>query len=213
MEVEQRSEEWFEARLGKATASRFKDILAKIGKGEAAARRNYRAQLVIERITGKTPDRFQSMAMMWGQETEDLAAVMYSLRTGRATEAVGFLEHATLAAGASPDRLVGKDGSIEIKCLNSANHIEVLKTQNILPEYVAQVQGQMWIACRPWCDFVSFDPDMPENAQIFIQRIYRDEEYIKNLETEVVAFLEEVNADVKFLLEYKAAKPKETKRV
>lgn len=213
MEIEQRSDEWFEMRRGKATASRFKDILAKIGKGEAAARRNYRAQLVVERITGKTPDRFTSVAMVWGQETEDLARLMYSLKTGNKVTQVGFIEHTTLAAGASPDGLTPKLGCVEIKCLNTANHIEVLKTQNILPEYVPQVQGQLWIAARKWCDFVSFDPDMPDNAQLFIQRIYRDEDYIAKLETEVTRFLEETDAEEQMLLNYQFSKPKAVRHV
>lgn len=211
MEIEQRSDEWFEARRGKATASRFKDVLAKIGKGEAAARRNYRAQLVIERITGKTPDRFISAAMVWGQETEDLAAVMYSLRTGNLVEKVGFIESTILQAGASPDGLVGKEGTLEIKCFNTANHIEALKTGVMPAEHMPQVQGQLWLSARQWCDFVSFDPDMPENAQIFIQRIERDEVYILKLKSEVAAFLEEVDADVAFLTNY-GKKLKEAKK-
>lgn len=201
--MEQRTDEWFEARLGKATASKFSDILAKLKSGgEAAGRRNYRAQLVVERITGKRPERFQSSAMEWGQDTEDLAKLEYRLRTGNEVEEVGFIEHATIAAGASPDGLVDKDGTLEIKCLNTANHIEVLKANLVPTDHYAQIQGQLWITGRSWCDFVSFDPDMPEHAQIFIQRVERNDDYIANLAAEVVLFLQEVDADVEFLNSY-----------
>lgn len=203
MEIEQRSDEWFERRLGKATASRFKDILAKIGKGEAMARRNYRAQLVVERLTGKTPDRFVSAAMVWGQQTEDLAALMYSFKTKNPVDKVGFIESVTLQAGASPDGLIGEEGTLEIKCFNTANHIETLRTGMMPSVHIPQVQGQLWLSARRWCDFVSFDPDMPDNAQIFIQRIERDEGYIKALEAEVTTFLKEVDAEVEFLVGYK----------
>lgn len=206
MEIEQRSEAWFAARLGKATASRYKDVLAKIGKGEAAARRNYRAQLVVERLTGQQADRFTSPFMEWGTDTEDLARITYSLRTGNKVDLVGFLEHDTIVTGASPDGLVGDDGTIEIKCMSTANHIEVLRKQMVLPEYIAQIQGQLWVAKRKWCDFTSFEPTLPDNAQIFIQRIYRDEVFIANLETEVAQFMQEVGEEVKFIETYKPTK-------
>lgn len=202
--MEQRSDEWFEARLGKATASHFKDIMA-VGKNGAplAGRKNYRAQLVIERTTGKRPERFSTPAMDWGTETEDLARLTYSLETGNEVQSVGFIESTIMKAGASPDGLVGEDGTIEIKCLNTANHIEVLKGQQVPADYFAQIQGQLWIAKRQWCDFISFDPDMPENAQIFIKRVERDEAYINDLKVAVSMFLDEVDADEEFLKNYK----------
>lgn len=211
MDIEQRSPEWYEARLGKATASRFKDILAKIGRGEAAARRNYRAQLVVERITGQQAERFTSSYMEWGTETEDLARITYELRSGNRVEQVGFIEHPDIAAGASPDGLIGKDGALEIKCMNTANHIDVLRNQSVLPEYIPQIQGQLWITRRKWCDFVSFEPTMPANAQIFIERVYRDDAFIKNLLVETSLFLHEVDDDMKFLLNYKAPAPAKKK--
>jgi predicted phage-related endonuclease len=200
--VEQRTQDWYEARLGKATASRFKDILATIGKGEAAARRNYRAQIVVERLTGNTPDRFNSAAMEWGSETEELAKTIYMMKTDIAVEDAGFYQHPTIAAGASPDGLIGTDGLLEIKCRNTANHIETLKTGYVPLEYIPQIQGQLWLTSRKWCDFVSFDPDMPENAQIFIRRINREEEYIQRLERQVITFLKEVDADVNYIKSY-----------
>lgn len=203
MDIEQRSDEWYQARLGKATASRFKDVLATLKSGgEAATRRNYRAQLVIERLTGERAERFRSEYMDWGTETEDLARITYSLKTGNKVEQVGFIEHKKLATGASPDGLVDEDGTIEIKCMNTANHIDVLKTQRALPEYIPQIQGQLWITGRKWCDFVSFEPTLPANAQIFVQRVYRDETFIAELILAVEQFLRELDADVAFLEQY-----------
>lgn len=206
--IAQRTDEWFAARLGKATASRFKDILKTNRDGSfTAARKNYRAELLIERLTGRKSERVKTAAMEWGQDTEELAATTYMMRTGRIVEPANLLLHDWLLAGASPDGLVGDDGTIEIKCFNTANHIEALKNNAMPPEHMPQVQGQLWIADRTWCDFISFDPELPERAQIFIQRIMRDEIYIKNLELEVSMFLDEVDADKQFLESYE---PKES---
>lgn len=204
MDIEQLTDEWFEARLGKATASHFEDIVG-VGKNGAplAGRKNYKMQLVLERVTGLTPDRFQTGAMGWGTDTEDLAAMAYALETNNGVTKAGFIEHSFMAAGASPDRLVGEDGGLEIKCLNSANHLEILKTQEVPSEHIAQIQGNLWITGRKWWDFASFDPDMPENAQLFVKRVLPDEAYINNLKVEISMFLDEVDADVAFLTNYK----------
>jgi putative phage-type endonuclease len=203
-QIEQRSEAWFEIRLGKATASRFKDILSTLKSGtESAGRKNYRAQLVVERLTGAQAERFKSAAMEWGTETEELARTMYLLKTGNLADEVGFIQHNSLEAGASPDGLVGEDGTIEIKCYNTANHIQALRDDAMPKEHMAQVQGQLWMTGRKWCDFISFEPTLPANAQIFIRRIYRDDTYISNLEIEVAKFLEEVDSDVEFIKHYK----------
>lgn len=198
----QRTDEWFADRLGKATASRFGDVLAKIRSGESAQRRNYRAQLVIERITEQPIDNYTSKEMQWGIETEAVARMEYELRNGVSVTEEGFMQHKKLMAGASPDGLVGKDGQIEIKCPNSATHIETLKRQDIPAQYIPQVQGQMWISGRKWNDFVSFDPRMPDNAQYFCIRVERDEDYIKNLEAEVAQFLIEVEEELQFIKTY-----------
>lgn len=201
--IQQRTDEWFEARRGKATASRFGDVLAKTKAGvEGAGRRNYRAELVIERITGLSPERYSSRDMEWGAETEDLAALAYTLRTGIDTAEAPFVEHPAILAGASPDRFVGTEGLLEIKCPKSGNHIATLKANKMPPEHMPQVQGQLWMTVRQWCDFVSYDPNMPANAQLFIERVYRDEEYIRMLENEVSMFLEEVAAEVEFVKGY-----------
>ena len=209
--IEQCSDAWFEARLGKATASRFKDVLAKLKSGtEPATRKNYRAQLVVERLTGQKAERFTTAAMDWGVETESLARLSYTLATTNLVDEVGFIQHAFLQAGASPDGLIGLDGTLEIKCRLTANHIETLKLGHMPPEHTAQVQGQLWLTGRNWCDFVSFDPTLPENAQLFIERIARDDDYIKMLELEVALFLDEVEADVEFLQQYKLSRTTES---
>ncbi|WP_104658044.1 lambda exonuclease family protein [Ralstonia insidiosa] len=194
--MEQRTEEWYAARLGRATASNFGKVLAKIKTGEAADRRNYRAQLVIERLTGNRQEGYSNAAMQWGTEQEPFARIAYMADRGVDVQEIGFIQHETLMAGCSPDGLIGADGLIEIKCPVSATHIETLKTQHMPLEHMPQVQGQMWIAGREWCDFVSYDPRMPEKLQMFVQRIPRDEQYIKALAFEIERFLEEVAAEV-----------------
>lgn len=199
---DQRSDDWFEARLGRATASRFKDVMTSIKSGESAARKNYRAELVAERLTGNREEGFTSAAMQWGVDNEDTARLRYELATDNDVDECGFFTHDSLMAGASPDGLIGEVGVLEIKCPNSATHIETLKTQRVPYQYYWQVIGQMWITNRQWCDFVSFDPRMPDNAQLFIIRVERDEEAVKRLATEVEAFLNEVDIDTEFIRKY-----------
>lgn len=201
--VEQGSPEWFEARLGKATASRFSDIISKIKTGESAQRKNYRAELVAERLTGERIDIYKTAAMQWGTETEPLARLKYSLLTGDDAEECGFFAHESLMAGASPDGLIGDEGALEIKCPNSATHIDTLRKGSVPYQYYWQVMGQLWITERKWCDFVSFDPRLPENAAFLKIRVYRNEQKIKELEAEVVDFLESVESDIAFVKNYK----------
>lgn len=199
---DQRTEEWFKARLGRATGSRFKDVMTTIKSGEPAARKNYRTELAIERLTGERLEGFTTSAMQWGIDTEPLARLQYELATGNQTEECGFFAHPTLMAGASPDGLIGEDGVLEIKCPNSATHVEALKKNDVPYLYYWQIQGQMWITGRKYCDFVSFDPRMPENAQLFIKRIERDDERISDLEATVKEFLESVDREVQYIETY-----------
>lgn len=192
---EQGTEEWFAARVGIATASGFADILAKIKSGEAATRRNYRAQLVVERLTKKPIPTFQSAAMRQGIEREPDARMAYMIKTGLVVEQVGFLRHEELEAGASPDGLIEKDGGLEIKCPELATHLSYLKLNTEPPEYTAQIQGNLWISEREWWDFCSYNPDFPENLQLVIRRVYRNEAYIKTLADEVARFMDEVRAE------------------
>lgn len=195
----QGTEEWLAERVGFATASRFKDIMATIKTGEAAARRNYRAQLVVERLTGKQQDSFQNDAMRHGTETEPDARIAYEATTGKLVGEVGFIKHNIISAGCSPDGLIGEDGGLEIKCpYQTAIHIETLLT-GMPSEHIAQIQGAMWITGRKWWDFVSFDPRLPEHLQLRIERIERDASFIAKLESQVEIFLREVNENVRAL--------------
>lgn len=194
--MKQREDDWFKARLGKATASRFGDIMAKTRTGYSASRKNYKAQLVIERLTGEVTESYTNGAMQWGIDTEPLARVAYELSSGNDVEQCGSIDHFELEAGASPDGLIGEDGIVEIKCPNSATHIEYLKSKELPREYKAQVQGQLWITERKWADFVSYDPRMPEHLQLKIIRVERDEDYIDELYKEVVDFLNEVQKEL-----------------
>lgn len=195
----QRSEEWFKERLGKVTASRIGDILATIRNGNwAASRKNYAAQLVTERLTGKAPEPYQSEAIQWGQDQEEHAKRAYTERTGSEVVDTGFVNHPTVAmSGASPDGLVGEDGLIEIKCPNTATHIETfLEREEVKEQYRLQMLWQMACTGRKWCDFVSFDPRMPEDMQLFIKRFERDDAEIKQVEKAVEEFLREVGSTV-----------------
>lgn len=197
--IEQRTIDWFQARLGKATASKFNDIM----KGpRLAGWKNYRAELAAQRLTGKIEEGFTSAPMQWGIDNEPLARLHYTLRSRNTVESCGFFEHEEIAAGASPDGLIGEDGTLEIKCPNTATHIATLRTGKVPFEYVSQVQGQLWITGRKWADFVSFDPRLPENANLIIVHVERDETYIKELDALVRAFLLEVEEEVKFVSEY-----------
>ena len=197
----QQSPEWFAARLGKATASRFKDVLATIKTGEAATRRNYRMQLVVERLTGQKEEGYTNAAMQWGNDNEPLARIAYEVKTGLLVTQADFVDHPTLMAGASPDGIIGDDGGLEIKCPHqSAVHIETIQS-GMPSEHMPQVQGAMWITGRKWWDFVSYDPRMPEHLQLYVQRIERDEKYIADLEAKVTAFLCEVESTIKQLNE------------
>lgn len=202
--MEQRSEEWFKARLGKATGSRFNDVMTTLRSGgEAAARKNYRAELVAERLTGVRNEMWTSPAMQWGIDNEPLARLAYELETGNEVEDAPFVPHPEMEAGVSPDGYIGKDGLIEIKCPNTATHIETLKKSEVPRQYIAQVQGQLWITGRKWCDFVSFDPRLPENAQMIVVRVESDPVYQAELEDEITDFLEGVDKECKFIKEYK----------
>ena len=198
--MEQRSDAWFAARCGKATGSRIADIVAKTKSGYSASRANYMAQLVVERMTGKVAESFSNAAMEWGTEQEPYARAAYEAHCGVLVDEVGMVEHPTVEmSGASPDGLVGEDGLVEIKCPTTATHIDTLMEKTAPKKYIDQMQWQMACTGRKWCDFVSFDPRMPEGLQLFVKRVERDDEYIAELESEVAAFLQEVSDKVEKL--------------
>lgn len=195
--MEQGSDEWFAARLGKVTASRVADIIAKTKSGPAATRANYAAQLIAERLTGQKGESFSNAAMQWGVDKEPEARSAYTFRTDCDVVEIGFIDHPTIAmTGASPDGLVGDDGMVEFKCPNTATHLDTLQSETVPTKYLTQMQWQMACACRGWCDFVSYDPRLPEAMRLFIKRVPRDDAMISELEREVSAFLDEVEKRV-----------------
>lgn len=201
----QGSPEWLASRCGVASASRFAAIMATIKTGEAAERRNYRTDLVVERLTGKPLETFTTNAMKQGIEREPLARVAYETRTGNMVEQVGFCRHDVLLAGASPDGLIDEEGGLEIKCPERSAHLRYLQQDMEPPEYTWQIQGGMWITSRQWWDFVSYNPDFPQHLQLIVRRIKRNEEAIKKLAAEVVKFLAEVDAEVERVSNLKVA--------
>lgn len=202
--MEQRTDEWFAARLGKVTASRVADVIATTKTGYSASRANYMAQLVVERMTGKQTESFTNAAMEWGTNTEPLARAAYEAEKGLLVDETGLVDHPSIPmSGASPDGLVGNDGLIEIKCPNTATHIENLLSKSVDKKYITQMQWQMACTGRKWCDFVSFDPRMGEGLQMVVIRVDRDEDYIQMLETEIKKFLSEVESKIKQLEEIK----------
>ena len=195
--MEQKTDEWFAARLGKVTASRVADVIAKTKTGYSASRENYMAQLVVERLTNTQAESFTNAAMQWGTDQEPFARAAYELKMGVMVDETGLVDHPTIPmAGASPDGLVGEDGLVEIKCPNTATHIDTLLTQTVPAKYITQMQFQMACTGRQWCDFVSFDPRMPAKAQIFVKRVLRDDVFIREVESEIKKFLAEVSAKV-----------------
>lgn len=200
--IEQGSKEWLELRLGKVTASRIADVLAKGKSGEALSREDYRYELVVQRLTGDPGESFTNAAMEWGTATEPQARIAYEAFADIFVEQVPFVLHPTIEwFGCSPDGLIGDKGLLEIKCPNSKTHIKYLNAGKPPAKYVPQMQCQMAVTGRKWCDFVSFDPRLPGDLQLFVVRLDRDEDYIKSMEAEVVKFLSEVETMFKQLKE------------
>ena len=198
----QRTEEWFQARLGKCTGSKFHDAVSFTRSGESSVRRNYRYQLIAERLTGVVQETYTSSAMQHGTDNEPVARFTYEMKTGYQVEEVGFIPSEELPdSGVSPDGLVGLDGCIEIKCPETATHIETLTSGKVPIKYREQVDGVMWVTGRKWCDFISYDPRLPEDLSIIIIRVERDEERIKQLKEYLKEFLDEVDQELMRVLE------------
>jgi putative phage-type endonuclease len=202
--IEQRTEEWFQQRLGKVTASRISDVIAKTKTGVSTSRQNYLVQLVSERITGKKGDSFVNQAMLDGIERESAARELYERARGVSVTEVGFFDHPTIAmSGASPDGAVNAEeegkyvGLIEIKCPIETTHTNTLISKSVPSKYIPQMQWQLACTNARWVDFVSYNPNFPEELQLFVARVDRDDSYIiGQLEVEVVKFLEEVEQTI-----------------
>jgi len=194
LDFPQGSVEWLQSRAGKVTASRISDVMAKIKTGESAARRDYKAQIIAEILTGRPQDDgYTNTAMQWGTDTEPLARVAYEAVTGVLVDQVGLVIHPTIErSGASPDGLVDR-GLVEIKCPKTATHLQYLLADTAPSQYQAQMLWQMACTERDWCDFVSFDPRLPENLQLKVIRFERDQKKIEEMEKEVLAFLAEAD--------------------
>lgn len=206
MSIVQGSPEWFADRLGKATASRIADIIAKTKSGYSTSRENYCVELALERITGNRQEMYINDAMKWGTDTEPLARAAYEARTGAIVDEVGMVPHPFIEmSGASPDGEIDDDGLIEIKCPNSATHMKTLLSKKPDGKYITQMMWQMACTGRKWCDFVSFDPRFPEHLQLFVTRVDRDDAVIKAMETEVATFLDDVAQMVSQLNEMEKA--------
>ena len=192
----QGSDEWFAARLGRVTASRVADVVARTKSGFGASRSTYMSELIVERLTDQRAESYTNSAMIWGTEKEPEARDAYAWRYDCEVMETGFVLHKTIAmSGASPDGLVSNLGLVEIKCPATATHIETLLSGSVPAKYVMQMQWQM--ACiegRHWCDFVSYDPRLPDAMRLFVKRLQRDEAMIADLEKQVIAFLEELDA-------------------
>lgn len=197
-DIEQRTDDWFAARLGKVTASSLHKVLARTKTGYGADRANYLTQLVLERVTNSKAEGYINAEMQWGIDQEPFARAAYEAHTGVLVDEVGFMPHPTIEmSGASPDGLVGDSGMVEIKCPSSKTALECwLSDDPVESKYFAQMQWQMACAGRAWCDYVVFDPRMPQKAQLFIHRVNRDNEWLATTEKEVVKFLAEVDAKV-----------------
>lgn len=200
-QVEQGSDAWKQLRLGKVTASRVADVIAKTKTGYSASRSNYEAQLICERLTGTVAESYTNSAMQHGTETEPLAIAAFEVKTGLTVNKIDFVDHPTIAnSGASPDGLIAEENSlIECKCPNTATHLDTLLSGKVPSKYITQMTWQMATTGRDACYFVSFDPRLPAHLQLFVQKVQYDPKYAAELEQEVIRFLDEVEQKIKQL--------------
>ena len=213
--MKQRTQEWFDARVGKVTASRVKDVMAK-GKRDnkpLKAREDYLAELVAERLSGQTFEHYVNAAMQWGIDTEPEARTTYELIKDEPVELVGFVQHPMISmAGASPDGLVGSQGLVEIKCPTTATHIKYLKAQEIPDDYTMQMIWQMICTGRTWCDFMSYDPRLPDPYRVFLKRlVLPTDDFVRAIESEVILFDKEVDGTIKKIKEAVSGHPRNAK--
>ena len=200
MTLIQRTDEWFQARLGKVTASRVADMTARTKSGWGALRVNYMYELLLERLTGRPTQSYQSQAMMVGVEREPDARIAYIIaRNINDVTEVGFVPHPKIdMAGCSPDGLVGDAGVLEIKCPAPPAHWQTLRSQQIDERYIKQIQFQLACTGRVWGDYVSWNPDFPAPMQFFWKRIPADDKMIAELEQATIDFLNEIDRELEW---------------
>jgi len=191
--IDQGSSEWHELRLGKITASRMSDVLSK-GRGSAPSKtaETYMMELLAEKLTGEPKPFFENDAMRWGTETEPQARAMYELKSGYDVKEVAFIERNDFV-GVSPDGLITECGMLEIKCPTTITQIKRALTDDYSKDYYTQIQCQLWVAEREWCDFVSFDPRLDVEAGYLLQRVARNEDFIGDMRIKTEAFIERMN--------------------
>ena len=194
IDAEQRSQAWFAARAGRLTGSRAADMMATIKSGEAAARRDYRMQLVCERLTGQPQeDGFVNAAMQRGIDLEPAALAAYESLTGSVVVRTGFLAHRAHRAGCSLDGSVGDfQGIVEVKCPKSSTHLGYLRHGGVPENYLPQITHNLWITGAQWCDFVSFDDRFLLPMQLFLARVHRSWIDLSAYESRAIKFLAEV---------------------
>ena len=204
-DIVQGSPEWMALRVGKIGGSRVSDVLTEGRNGESLTRRKYKNELIRERLTGRKLDTYKTPAMQRGIDLEPMARAWYEVKYNTFVDQVAIVLHPTIEGGqCSPDGIVEATNSlIEIKIPNPENHLDnILTGGKQLEQYYDQVMWQL--ACMPekeFCDLISFDPEMPDHLQGFVKRIYRDDEYIKNMEDKVILFLQEIETIVNNLKE------------
>lgn len=186
-ECDQRTEEWHALRLGRITGTGFSKVLA---KGQGKTRKSYMLQLAAERLTGESEDSYINEDMKRGMELEDEAFEFYEGVNLTPVQKVGFVERDEWI-GVSPDGLIGDDGLLELKCPRSTTHLTNIMDNRMPPTYKAQVQGQIWVCEKEWCDFTSYDPRV-KDKKMFTFRVFRDDNYLDNLEKECYTFVNEL---------------------
>lgn len=211
--AEQRTEEWRQERAGKITASNFAAAIAltpgegvyKSGprKGQQKVaeptleRTRLMRTLAFERLAGIPKREVGAKSLSWGRDLEDAAKEAYMVDKGALVEESGFVLHPVHSfIGASPDGLIGADGGIESKCPHD-EQVHIQTWLEGMPEgHIPQVQGNMLVTGRQWWDFISYDPRMAEPWRLYVQRIPRDEAYIKTLLTALLQFEAELRTMV-----------------
>lgn len=203
IKCKQGSAEWLQNRVGRVTASRVKDVMDFLKKGgPSAQRKNYMAEIIAETLTGIASEHYVSPYMQWGIETEREARAAYEIESGNIVDQTGLFVHDSMSRfAASPDGLVGTHGLFEAKCPQTTTHLAWLKDGGVPEDHLAQVWSQLACTGREWCDWVSFDPRLPEPLQLIIQRVHRDDAKIAEVEASVLAFLEEIVAEIEALRE------------